>query len=92
MVKAHRLLSDHILRCRCRQRLVRMCLGIWGKGQHRVCVAVHESRQELLFAILGVDSDDGSELINQHLYTYCRREGITFTRSRSYKRNDSRHV
>jgi hypothetical protein len=28
--------------------------------------------------------------INQHLYTYCRREGITFTRS--YKKNDSCHV
>ena len=28
----------------------------------------------------------------QHLYNYCRREGITFTRSRSYKKNDSCHV
>jgi len=39
-----------------------------------------------------VDSDNGSEFINQHLYSYCRREGITFTRSRSYKKNDSCHV
>lgn len=41
---------------------------------------------------LGLDSDNGSEFINQHLYNYCRREGITFTRSRSYKKNDSCHV
>ena len=41
---------------------------------------------------MGVDSDNGSEFINQHLYSYCRREGITFTRSRSYKKNDSCHV
>ena len=26
------------------------------------------------------------------MYSYCRREGITFTRSRSYKKNDSCHV
>ncbi len=44
------------------------------------------------FPLLGLDSDKGSEFINQHLYTYCRREGITFTRSRSCKKNDSCHV
>jgi len=42
--------------------------------------------------MLGLDSDNGSEFINQRLYTYCLREGITFTRSRSYKKNDSCHV
>ena len=42
--------------------------------------------------MLGLDSDNGSEFINHHLYNYCREEGITFTRSRSYKKNDSCHV
>jgi len=42
--------------------------------------------------MLGLDSDNGSEFINPHLYNYCRREGIMFTRSRSYKKNDSCHV
>ncbi len=42
--------------------------------------------------MLGLDSDNGSEFINHHLYTYCRDKGITFTRSRSYKKNDSCHV
>jgi len=68
------------------------CLGVWGKGQERVGAAVHRVRQRLPFPLLGLDSDNGSEFINQHLYTYCRREGITFTRSRSYKKNDSCHV
>ena len=68
------------------------CVGVWGKGQERVCAAVHRVRQRLPFPLLGLDSDNGSEFINQHLYTYCRREGITFTRSRSYKKNDSCHV
>jgi len=68
------------------------CVGVWGKGQHRVGAAVHRVRQRLPFPLLGIDSDNGSEFINQHLYTYCRRGEITFTRSRSYKKNDSCHV
>jgi hypothetical protein len=68
------------------------CLGVWGKGQVRVRAAVHRIRQRLPFPMLGLDSDNGSEFINQHLYAYCRDEGVTFTRSRSYKKNDSCHV
>ncbi len=68
------------------------CLPVWGKGQVRVRSAVHRMRQRLPFALLGVDSDNGSEFINQCFYTYCRQEKISFTRSRSYKKNDSCHV
>jgi hypothetical protein len=68
------------------------CMGVWGKGQERVGGAVHRVRQRLPFPLLGLDSDNGSEFINHHLYSYCQREGITFTRSRSYKKNDSCHV
>ena len=68
------------------------CIGVWGKGQERVGSAVHRVRQRLPFPLLGLDSDNGSEFINQHLFAYCQREKITFTRSRSYKKNDSCHV
>jgi hypothetical protein len=68
------------------------CLPVWGKGQERVGGAVHKIRQRLPFPLLGLDSDNGSEFINQHLYTYCHQQGITFTRSRAYKKNDSCHV
>jgi len=68
------------------------CLPVWGKGQLQVRQAVHRMRQRLPFPLLGVDSDNGSEFINQYFYTYCRQEKITFTRSRSYKKNDSCHV
>jgi hypothetical protein len=68
------------------------CLPVWGKGQVRVRSAVHRIRQRLPFTLLGVDSDNGSEFINQCFYTYCRQEKLTFTRSRSYKKNDSCHV
>lgn len=49
-------------------------------------------RQSLPFPLLGVDSDNGSEFINQCFYAYCHEEKITFTRSRAYKKNDSCHV
>jgi hypothetical protein len=68
------------------------CVPVWGKGQVRVRSAVHRVRQRLPFALLGVDSDNGSEFINRCFYTYCSQERITFTRSRSYKKNDSCHV
>jgi len=60
------------------------CIGVRGKGQERVGGAVHRLRKRLPFPLPGLDSDNGSEFINQHLYTYCHREGITFTRSRSF--------
>ena len=42
--------------------------------------------------LLGLDSDNGSEFINQSLYDFCRRNQITFTRARSYKKNDNCYV
>jgi hypothetical protein len=68
------------------------CLPVWGKGQMRVRSAIHRARLRLPFTVLGVDSDNGSEFINQCFYTYCQQEKINFTRSRSYKKNDSCHV
>ncbi len=67
-------------------------VAVWGKGQDRVGGAVYDVRKRLPMPMLGLDSDNGSEFINQSLYNYCRRNAITFTRSRSYKKNDSCHV
>ncbi|HEX9506296.1 MAG TPA: DDE-type integrase/transposase/recombinase [Acidimicrobiia bacterium] len=44
------------------------------------------------FPILGIDSDNGSEFINAHLFDYCVARKITFTRSRSGNKNDGAHV
>jgi hypothetical protein len=66
--------------------------AVWGKGQQRVGTAVHHVRQRLPVPLVGLDSDNGSEFINQHLYAWCQREGIIFTRSRAWKKNDSAHV
>ncbi|MGO3523808.1 MAG: integrase catalytic domain-containing protein [Brevibacterium aurantiacum] len=44
------------------------------------------------FPIIGIDSDNGSEFINEHLLAYCTEHKITFTRSRSGNKNDGAHV
>jgi len=49
-------------------------------------------RQRLPFLLLGIDSDNGGEFINELLYHYCLDEKITFTRSRPYQKNDQAHV
>ncbi len=61
----------------------------WGKGQQRVGTAIHHIRERLPFPLLGLDSDNGSEFINLEIVRWCQREGITFTRSRPYKKNDN---
>lgn len=67
-------------------------VAVWGKGKERVGGAIHYVRKRFPMPLRGLDSDNGSEFINQSLYDYCRKNGITFTRSRSYKKNDSCHV
>lgn len=44
------------------------------------------------FPILGIDSDNGSEFINEHLLAYCTEQKITFTRSRPGNKNDGAHM
>lgn len=65
---------------------------MWGKSQDRVSSTIHEAQRRLPFPLLGLDSDNGSEFINQNLLTYCQRNKITFTRGRSNKKNDGCYV
>lgn len=56
-----------------------------GKG---VVQTIQHLRQILPFPILGLDTDNGSEFINEDLLEYCRDEEITFTRGRVHRKND----
>lgn len=62
------------------------------RSQEAVSDAIHLMRQRLPFPLLGIDSDNGSEFINNLLYRYCLDQQITFTRSRPYRKNDQAHV
>ena len=66
--------------------------AVLGKGQEAVRAALASIRQALPFALRGIDSDNVSEFINDHLYRYCQAEGIQFTRGRPYKKDDNAHI
>jgi hypothetical protein len=68
------------------------CLAVRQRNQQTVFEAIQSMRGRLPFPLLGIDSDNGSEFINDLLYRYCQTEKITFTRSRPYKKNDQAHV
>jgi hypothetical protein len=66
--------------------------GLRHRSQEAVSEAIYRVRQRLPFPLLGIDSDNGGEFINDLLYRYCLDEKITFTRSRPYQKNDQAHV
>jgi hypothetical protein len=63
--------------------------AVRNKAQRYVFAALMDIRRHLPFPLRGLDSDNGAEFINAELSRYCQQEGITFTRSRPYRRNDS---
>jgi len=66
--------------------------AVLGRGEGRVQTALDEIRQALPFRLRGIDSDNGSEFINDHLYRYCQEQAIQFTRGRPYKKDDNAHI
>jgi hypothetical protein len=66
--------------------------AVLGRGEGRVQTALEEIRQVLPFRLRGIDSDNGSEFINDHLYRYCQAREIQFTRGRPYKKDDNAHI
>ena len=57
-----------------------------------VVSALNDIDYKMPFPILGVDSDNGSEFINEHLLKWCEQRRITFTRARVANKNDGCHV
>jgi len=66
--------------------------AVLGRGETRVQTVLDEIRQALPFRLRGIDSDNGSEFINHHLYRYCQAQEIQFTRGRPYKKDDNAHI
>jgi len=63
--------------------------AVRNKAQVWVFEALQSISKQLPFDLLGIDSDNGSEFINNHLLRFCSETQITFTRSRSYRKNDN---
>jgi hypothetical protein len=71
-----------------------------GSGWTEVCALLNnahrwvkeriiQTRDNLPFPMLGIDSDNGSEFINHQLLDWCIANKIKFTRSRPYRKNDN---
>ena len=57
-----------------------------------ILAALNHIAAAMPFPLLGVDSDNGSEFINDELFHWCTQHKITFTRSRPGNKNDGCHV
>jgi len=55
-------------------------------------VALEQMRTAMPFSLRGLDSDNGGEFINNHLFRYCEARAIQFTRGRPYKKDDNAHI
>jgi hypothetical protein len=58
------------------------------RGRKAVLAALQRARMLFPFPILGLDTDNGGEFINEEVAAYCVREQITFTRGRPYEKRD----
>lgn len=63
-----------------------------GMGEKATVVCFEKVRNRTPFTVVGIDSDNGGEYINHHLWRYCKKNTIEFTRSRADKKNDNAHV
>jgi hypothetical protein len=72
-----------------------LCSGWWeggavmGKGQERALSAIAEARERSPFPWREMHPDNGGNIMNYHLYQYAEKNGVAFSRSRPYKKNDN---
>jgi len=62
---------------------------VMGKAQERTFLGIQGTRARYPFPWKEIHSDNGSEFINAHLFRYTEKEGLDFSRSRPYKKNDN---
>jgi hypothetical protein len=65
---------------------------VHNKAARHVFAALIEIQAALPFPLPGIDSDNGSEFINEHLLSWGLQQQITFTRFRPQNKNDGCHV
>lgn len=63
--------------------------AVMGRGQKAAADGLQQARTRYPFPWREIHSDNGSEFINAHLYRYTEKEGLGFSRSRPYKKNDN---
>ena len=68
------------------------CVALPVREQALIVEAITGLRPKLPFPLLGLDTDNDSAFINDMLWNCCQEQGIVFTRSRAYHKNDQAWV
>jgi site-specific recombinase XerD len=68
------------------------CLPLLEKSADAVLAALEQARKLLPFPLLGIDTDSGSEFLNEVMLAYCEQEHLTFMHGRPGVKNDQCHV
>jgi hypothetical protein len=68
------------------------CVPLLFRDSSLIVEAIDGLRRSLPFRLAGIDIDNGGEFLNDILLGYCSAEGIAFTRSRPYHKNDQAWV
>jgi hypothetical protein len=68
--------------------------AVWNRGSTGVLEQTRRVEEQLPFALLGLDFDNGGEWLNWHLIRYLqeRSQPVRVTRSRPYHSDDNAHV
>ncbi len=64
------------------------CFPLRTRSAEAVVSTFQQARACFPFPILGLDTDNGSEFLNEPLLAYCEAEQLTFTRGRDGVKND----
>jgi hypothetical protein len=68
------------------------CVALPVREQALIVEAITGLRPKLPFSLLGLDTDNDSAFMNETLWNYCQEQGLVFTRSRAYHKNDQAWV
>ena len=63
--------------------------AVMGKGQRRALLALDGIRNRMPFDWKEFHPDNGSNLLNHAMYAYAEKEGLKYSRSRPYHKNDN---
>jgi len=66
--------------------------AVLGKAEDVRVEGLDEMAHALPFPLKGLDSDNGSEFVNWHVWRYCKRNKIQPFRGRPYKKDDNAHI
>jgi hypothetical protein len=64
------------------------CLPLLYRSRETVLAAFQRAQTLFPFPILGLDTDNGGEFLNEDLVASCAQEHLTFTRGRPYQKRD----